>query len=76
MGVLFKLNATALAIFLSLNSIHPSVKSFLPLPPCFFLFFLTAASVKANYKSKYISPRGGGGGAWANVGHLIFLKNL
>ena len=45
-GVLFKLKATAFAIRLSLNSIHPSVNNFLPLPPYFFLFFLTAASTK------------------------------
>lgn len=43
-GVLFKLCATAFAMHLSLNSIHPSVNNFLPLPPCFFLFFLTELS--------------------------------
>ena len=44
--MLFKLKATAFAIRLSLNSIHPSVNNFLPLPPYFFLFFLTAVSTK------------------------------
>ena len=48
--VLFKLKATAFATRLSLNSIHPSVNSFRPLPPCFFLFFLTATSENENYK--------------------------
>ena len=46
MGVLFKLRATDFAMRLSLNSIHPSVNNFLPLPPYFFLFFLTEASTE------------------------------
>lgn len=44
--VLFNELATRFATFLSLNSTHPSVKVFLPLPPDFFLFFLTVGSIK------------------------------
>ena len=56
--VLFKLKATAFATRLSLNSIHPSVNSFRPLPPCFFLFFLTATSENENYKWKNYRIKG------------------
>ena len=56
--VLFKLKATAFATRLSLNSIHPSINSFRPLPPCFFLFFLTATSENENYKWKNYRMKG------------------
>ena len=56
MVVLFKLMATAFAIRLSLNSIHPSVKRFLPLPPYFFLFFVAASPVEE--KSRHLIWKG------------------